>query len=168
MNTHPNQLAELAERLDRLERQNRRIKQVAVGLLILITVGALAAAAPPEKKAEKVVEADKFVVKDDKGVTRIEIGMQEGHPAIILSNEKGQARVVALVGKKEARVVVVGTDEKRSVTLSAEESAAYVASQDVSTDKPTIRAILGTAKKNAFVGVGDEKGQLRSRLIQDR
>jgi hypothetical protein len=61
----------LGQRVDRLERENRRWRWGAACVLL----AGLAVAAGGARRAEKVVEAERFVVKDEDGVTYAELGL---------------------------------------------------------------------------------------------
>jgi hypothetical protein len=56
----------LARRLDRVERENRRLKRTGVVALAVIAAVMLMGQAT-ESKVAKVVEAEKFVLRDAKG-----------------------------------------------------------------------------------------------------
>ena len=59
----------VVERLDRVERENRRLKKAGVAILAGIAGVVLMGQAMPTKVA-KVVEAEKFVLKDTAGKVR--------------------------------------------------------------------------------------------------
>ncbi len=59
----------LVQRLDRLEREDRRLKGVGLMVLIGIVALVLMGQATPSK-VEKLVEAEKFVLRDEKGKIR--------------------------------------------------------------------------------------------------
>jgi len=62
----------LARRLDRVERENRHMKQAGVVALAVIAAVVLMGQATPSKVA-KVIEAEKFVVRDKSGKVRAEL-----------------------------------------------------------------------------------------------
>ena len=64
----------LVRRLDRVERENRRLKRVGVVALAVIATVILVAMATPPPKLTKVVEAEKFVLKDIHRKVRAELG----------------------------------------------------------------------------------------------
>ena len=71
----------LAGRLDRVERENRRLKQAGVVALAVIAAVVLMGQATGGKVA-KVVEAEKFVLKDKDGKIRAIFGLAVGHPVL--------------------------------------------------------------------------------------
>jgi len=71
----------LARRLDRVERENRRLKQAGVVALAVIAAVVLMGQATGGKVA-KVVEAEKFVLKDKDGKIRAIFGLAVGHPVL--------------------------------------------------------------------------------------
>ncbi len=66
----------LARRLDRVERENRWLKQAGVVALAVIAAVVLMGQAT-ESKVAKVVEAEKFVVKDRDGEVRATLGIEK-------------------------------------------------------------------------------------------
>lgn len=80
----------LAQRLERAERENRSLRRV--GVLMLVGVAALLIAAQPT--ASRVVEAEKFVVRDAGGKIRAELGAPpDGRVALTLFDRDGGPRV---------------------------------------------------------------------------
>jgi len=80
----------LAQRLERVERENRSLRRV--GVLMLVGVAALLIAA--QATANRVVEAEKFVVRDASGKIRAELGAPpDGRVALTLFDRDGGLRV---------------------------------------------------------------------------
>lgn len=80
----------LAQRLERVERENRSLRRV--GVLMLVGVAALLIAA--QATANRVVEAEKFVVRDASGKIRAELGTPpDGRVALTLFDRDGGLRV---------------------------------------------------------------------------
>ncbi len=97
----------LARRLDRVERENRHMKQAGVVALAVIAAVVLMGQATPSKVA-KVIEAEKFVVRDKSGKVRAELSMSaDGSPQLILRSSEG----------KSGAVLAVGTDGSPSLVL---------------------------------------------------
>ncbi len=71
----------LARRLDQVERENRRMKQAGVVALAVIAAVVLMGQSTGGKVA-KVVEAEKFVLKDKDGKIRAIFGLGVGHPVL--------------------------------------------------------------------------------------
>ena len=97
----------LARRLDKVERENRWLKQAGVVALVVIGAVVLMGQATPSKVA-KVIEAEKFVVRDKSGKVRAELSMSaDGSPQLILRSSEG----------KSGAVLAVGTDGSPSLVL---------------------------------------------------
>ena len=74
-------LEALNERLDRLERENRRFKVGA--LLVLIGIVAVGIMGQARANAVRVVEAEKFVLRDSQGKERAELStLGDGSPSL--------------------------------------------------------------------------------------
>ncbi len=76
----------LARRLDRVERENRWLKQAGVVALAVIAAVVLMGQATQGKVA-KVVEAEKFVLRDEKGNIRGDLVVNGGIPSLNLYGE---------------------------------------------------------------------------------
>jgi len=75
----------IMSRLEKLERQNRRLRQAGTLVALAALCGLFMGQAPPRSR---VVEAEKFVLKDANGRVRATIGMDEArHPAIMLFDD---------------------------------------------------------------------------------
>lgn len=92
----------LCERLDRLELSNRRLKAM---LSILLCTGAVllfvGAAAP------KVVEAEKFILRDAGGVARGEIFANENGRGLVFFNKNGERALALLVSDQVNGLIVM-------------------------------------------------------------
>jgi len=102
-------LADLTQRLDRLERENRRLKiSGAILLLALAAVGVMGQVLP--KAVPKVVEAERFVLRDAKGRVLAIWGTEaSGTPGLHLYD---------LNGKPRAGLAVVGADGTPRLVLA--------------------------------------------------
>jgi len=69
------QLAAIMSRLERVEKENRRMKQVALGVLVIAGSVILMGQARPNKN--KTIEAERFIVRDERGIVRAEFGLDE-------------------------------------------------------------------------------------------
>src|SRR3954463_12123126 len=88
----------ILQRLNRLERENRLLKRVALlgfaGVILLAAFGAKLADGP------KVVEAERFIVRDPQGVERAAFGIQDdGISRLTLSDGKGASKAMLSVTK---------------------------------------------------------------------
>jgi hypothetical protein len=73
VDSQPIGLVDLQHRLAKVETQNRRLKQLGVAALIILTLFLVMGQAP----TKKAVEANEFVLKDDTGKVRIRLCMQD-------------------------------------------------------------------------------------------
>jgi len=87
----------LADRLDRLEWENRRLKLAAAVIMIAIATVLLMGQATPSKVVE-VVEAQRFILRDSKGINRggLQV-MDDGRPILHLADENGLTRAELVV-----------------------------------------------------------------------
>jgi hypothetical protein len=89
---------DVTERLDRLERENRRLKRIGGVVLVGLAAIVLMGQAMPGKAA-KVVEAEKFVVRDTAGHARIILGSQPyGGYGVHLYGDDGETRAILAEG----------------------------------------------------------------------
>jgi hypothetical protein len=78
-------------RVCRLERENRALRRVVAAVLLcslLLFVGG----SNPAEGVKKVIEAERFVVRDTKGKERIRIGVEDGESSalVMLLNDDGR------------------------------------------------------------------------------
>ena len=80
-------LAAVVARLDKMERQNRRLKLAGLVLLVLAAAGLLMGQALPKR----IIEAEKFLVKDRQGKVRakLEVG-EHDTPSLFLYDKEGK------------------------------------------------------------------------------
>ena len=73
------ELAAVLSRLERVEKENRRMKQAALGILVI--VGSMFLMAQAKHSTDKVIEAERFVVRDSNGKIRAAFGMEDADPS---------------------------------------------------------------------------------------
>ncbi len=127
----------MEERLNRLERENRRLKTVGVLALAVMAAVVLMGQATGSK-VPKVIEAEKFVVKDANGAVRAILG--EGETVIPSPDEDsprplfglhiysvdGKDRAhLAEMGKKGTRLQLYDSELKGVASVSAGSRAAF-------------------------------------------
>jgi hypothetical protein len=78
MDSHPSGFEDLLDRLAKLEKQNRRFKLLGVAALVGVTLLLVMGQAP----AKKTVEANEFVLKDDRGNIRARLFMRQSRQQI--------------------------------------------------------------------------------------
>jgi hypothetical protein len=89
----------LTQRLDRLERENRRLKIAgAIVLLAVVAVGAMGQVLP--KAVPKVLEAERFVLRDTSGKILATLGPSPLGPGLSLYDQSGKigASLLATLG----------------------------------------------------------------------
>lgn len=130
----------ILRRIDALEGANRRLQRLGTLALVLVALGAAAGAKLAD--GPKVVEAERFVVRDPDGKERASLGIgKDGRPGLVLYDAGGKERarltlqkdgaMLALVGDAESYVglavgklgpalMLEGEDRKRSSVLSTQ------------------------------------------------
>ncbi len=116
----------LARRLDRVERENRWLKRAGVVALAVIAAVVLMGQAT-ESKVVKVIEAEKFVLRDGQGRQRAELFAHKDVSGLAFSDQKGRVRIVMgvdkdsqtfhLMNENQIPRVSIGLDEKGSTLL---------------------------------------------------
>jgi hypothetical protein len=89
MEPYSQDLEQIQGRLLKLEEQNRRLKQLGAAALIVAASLLVMGQAP----SKKTVEANEFILNDDKGNVRARLRMGLTAPQLELVDEKGTARV---------------------------------------------------------------------------
>jgi hypothetical protein len=123
-------LADLTQRLDRLERGNRRLRLAGVILLLaLVAVGAMGQVLP--KAVPKVVEAERFVVRDTRGKISATLGAGSGTttPALSLADQNGKLRAgLAVLSDGAVGLVLADKDGnlRASIGLAADASSQVI------------------------------------------
>ncbi len=102
----------LARRLDRVERENRVLKRAGVVALAVIAAVVLMGQAT-ESKVEKVVEAERFVVRDSSGNLRAAL---DESGLSLFDKEKTRVRL-GVEADGIARLVIRGEGEKSNITM---------------------------------------------------
>jgi hypothetical protein len=74
MSTQPDGLNAMLSRIDALERENRRTKKIAM----IVAIAAVAVLTMGQAQQSRVIEGEKFVLKDTNGKTRAELGIISG------------------------------------------------------------------------------------------
>ncbi len=108
----------LARRVDRVERENRRLKRAGVVALAVIAAVVLMGQATTNKVA-KVVEAEKFVLRDadGKGRARLE-SLPSGLVRLALLDKYENVQSVLGVGVGRPSLVLAGRNNKTILTTS--------------------------------------------------
>jgi len=107
MNTAQPDASLLLDRLTRLERSHRRLRRAFIGLLATSTLVVLAAATVPPRSPE-VLEASRFILKDDQGqvIARLEPVPEIGGARLVLLGKEGVAAVGLRATPVDARLAL--------------------------------------------------------------
>lgn len=145
----------LTHRLDRVERENRRWK---FGTCLALAVGVLGVAlgAKPEK-APQIVEASGFVMRDAKGVKRVEIGAE----GFYVNNEDGKRRISIFSGKEGGTGIALFADDtyKKQVLLGIQDKLDGYCGLNVNDDKGAARVLVGLQGGKTQLELHDETGK---------
>ncbi len=108
----------MEERLNRLERENHRMKQAGVVALAVIAAVVLMGQATGGKVA-KVVEAEKFVLRDAEGKPRARLeSLPSGSVRLALLDKNENIQSVLGVGVGRPSLVLAGRNNKTILTTS--------------------------------------------------
>jgi hypothetical protein len=108
----------LARRLDRVERENRRLKRTGVVALAVIAAVMLMGQAT-ESKVAKVVEAEKFVLRDAKGEKSADLEVKsDGSVMLGIGRGPMDGRIVLVAGgEKNPTLSIFGKKQKGQVVM---------------------------------------------------
>jgi hypothetical protein len=151
--TTPN-LEDLHTRLAALERQNRRLKGIGATALVLVGVAFLSCATQPHK----VVEAERFLVKDGRGITRAELA--PGH--LSLHNELGYPCAELTLDKDLPQLCLSTLRNKSSVSLIISKDGPILGLSDA---WGQCRAALGLDNDGPSLELYGKKTQARALLL---
>lgn len=154
---NPPILEALAERLERMERENRRLKRV--GAVLILGIGALVLMA--QGKPSRVIEAERFVLRDARGKTRAVLGVEDRVTKFSLYDEDGDFRADLGVGPAVSTLGLFGKDKGSAVILS--EAFPLEASLVFLKDKK-MRSIVGVGVVGPALDLGDADGRSRASL----
>jgi hypothetical protein len=169
---------EIYERLDTLERSNRRLKL----LLSTCLCGAVALFLMGAASGPKVVEAEKFVLRDGAGVERGEMFATDAARGLVFYNKNGKQAVALVISDQMNGLVVFDQNGnlRQTITSKLDESAWSIfrpgsdSAQFTVTDNAlgtglTVRdrsngdrVSLGVSDKGAAVGLVDKDGTNRA------
>jgi len=114
MQSPTHDIQSFAARIERLEKQNRRIKAFCLALVLLPMLAMVAC----QSRSSNVAEAQRIVLRDKNGKTRIEIATSyefdpNGNPVIRLFDDNGKERtvigagVLSVSGEKRTELVLL-------------------------------------------------------------
>jgi hypothetical protein len=115
MTAETTDLQALRQRLERVERESRRLK--CIGVVVL--AGIVGAVLMGQAKANRVVQAEKFVVQDASGRARAELGAApDGRAALVFFDRNGRSRIeLRILPDDRVGLLLQGKDEKPLAAL---------------------------------------------------
>ncbi len=125
----------MESRLNRLERQNRSLRRLVFSVCLLAGLATVAGAVSQESR---VVEAERFVLRDAAGARRAVLTVIDGRAAL------------ALLRDERPRLVLTESEDFVGLTMHNGEGVS--------------RVTLGAVAENAAFFVNDDKGQPRAVL----
>lgn len=119
-------LGELGARVQRLETSVRRWRICGLGLGLAMAVVALTA----QIAGPRSMEAQAFVVRDDRGAARAQLGMSEDGPALSLYDEAGVLRAALAVQLEGPILNLFTADGAPRVVVGERGTTAFVVLRD--------------------------------------
>ncbi len=159
------------ERLEKVERELANVKPERWLLpIVALTLGGLAVVWTSTRATfaaqARAVHAHKFVLEDEKGQVRAELGMTEDAPWLFLSDEKGKRRALLSLTEDGLPGLFLCDEKGQSrVGLNLDKSGAMLS---INGEKGKIRVWLRVTKGGEMLGMKDEKGQVRAALGVDK
>ena len=101
-------------RLERLERDSRRLRSAALLLAIALGLCFFLGQAKPEPGE---VKGTKFVLVDDQGAPRGTLALENGGPALVLTDSKGKGVIRMQVPKVPDKAAIYLTDPTESTDV---------------------------------------------------
>jgi hypothetical protein len=102
---------DILTRLRRVERENRRLKQIALGVLVLVAAVLLMG----QSRLNRTIEAEKFILKDADGRPRARLEMEmTNRPTLVLLDEKGLPLVSLGAGENVGLTLCMESCEKQA------------------------------------------------------
>jgi len=152
----------MAQRIDRLERGNRRMKRIGAVVLVGVATVFLMGQAKPSKVA-KVIEAEKFILRDKNGIVRASLTIGEnGVTALGFTDEEGKTRIVLGVWLGKPGLVLQDKQEQKRVELTGPDYGIYLFDQNGRN-----RTVLGMkegTKGSPGLWLNDKDGKNRAAL----
>ncbi|MGH9745090.1 MAG: hypothetical protein ACRD59_03125 [Candidatus Acidiferrales bacterium] len=116
MATSDSQLQAIHDRIVKLERENRKLRWSALILLLMVSGVILMGQAKP---AARIVEAQKFVLKDENGKVRAWMGLYGTGSELMLGNDSAQPMMRLIVSTDAGNLHFYGS-HKGGMTLAVD------------------------------------------------
>jgi hypothetical protein len=149
------ELTLFVERLERLERQNRLLRRA--GVVGLFLVGSLLWMG--QTRPARILEAQKFVLRDANGKRQAEFGQVDGWPALVFLDSAGRISLLLGIESGEPHVVIYGTAAEQVVSIKRSASGASLSLHDTS-GNPRLNLSVGV--NGPAVGLLSKSGEAKS------
>lgn len=157
----------IVARLEKLEKQNKRLRRIGVISLVLLSTLTIAGVAAPNR----TIEAEKLVIKDANGRTKVELSSSDAGPDLRFLDEVGTVRLSIGIYAGAPNVTLFNQDSKQVATLVSDDTGSQLWFGTGPTIKPL--AAIGTnltldkdgkPSQASFVRLCDHKGKDRVEL----
>lgn len=126
------QLNFMAQRLSRLERSQRRWKLLASGLLgVLMILSLMGATNQKGGDYAKVIRAQRFVLVDEDGQTRAELGVEKRWSGLRLKDANGRVRALFVVEAEGPILELRDKNGRARTTLSVGRRGQSIIQQNI-------------------------------------
>jgi len=163
MESETSKIQILEKRLVKLERQNRRVKWM--GILFIVLAVAVVCMGQTRPK-NRLIEGEKFVLKDISGTRRAELVMEPGGPGLVLYDADGN-RIGRFGGTGEgngAGLSLQGASGASKVTLISLTDGPHMLMFD---SRGKFRSELGATVKGPYLFLHDDSEKVRVALAVD-
>ena len=163
MESETSKIEILEERIRRLESQGRQMKRA--GMLLLILIAALAGMGQVKPK-NRLIEGEKFVLKDISGTKRAELVMEAGGPGLVLY-DADQNRIGRFGGTGEgqgAGLSLQGARGESKVTLISLADGPHLLMFDAN---GKFRGEMAATVKGTYLFLHDDNEKVRVALAVD-
>jgi hypothetical protein len=147
----------LVERLERLELQNRRLRQG--GLICLVLIGSFFWMG--QMRPVRILEAQKFVLRDASGKRQAELGQVDGSPALVFLDPAGRISMSFGMESEEPHIVIFGASAEKMVSITRSASGPRLALHDTG---GAVRLNLSVGANGPAIGLLSKGGEARSTL----
>src|SRR5438093_7210196 len=162
MESETSKIEVLEQRIRRLESQGRQMKRA--GMLLLVLIGALAGMGQVKVKPKnRVIEGEKFVLKDISGTRRAELLMEAGGPGLVLY-DADQNRIGRFGGTGEghgAGLSLQGAKGESKVTLISLADGPHLLMFDA---RGKFRGEMAATVKGPYLFLYDDTEKVRAAL----
>jgi hypothetical protein len=167
MSTPTSELEAIRQRLDALERQNRRLRLVLLivalaGMVLWLGQNGVGQAQPDRARQEKVVEANKVILRDAQGKERASLHADKDSVILRLRGADGKLRLsLGVSNRSGSHLAVRDENERARAALSYHAGRTYLYFWD---ENQQPRAFLDSRRGESWLGFADENVKKRLEL----